>query len=174
MRPCRWSTNCWRMEERWSFPTGPKILTAGKGYGETGLVTALLEREIIPHIPLRAGEATEDRPPWQRTTFDFDQIRARERKVNEVEARNLVREVTKTRGYQVSRRLRIRSEHTFAEGKTQYRLDLARRRGVERVQDQATLTAVVQNLKRLVTFLDRTPRAAAAQALYGAPRPPVF
>ena len=149
------------------LPNRPEILTADKGYGETGLITALLDREIVPHIPLRAGEATEDRPTWQRRTFDLDQMRAREQKVKEVEARNLVREVTKTRGYQVSRKLRIRSEHMFAEGKTQHGMDRARRRGVERVQDQATLTAVVQNLKRLVTFLGRKPRVAAAQALLG-------
>jgi len=156
------------------LPNRPEILTADKGYGETGLVTALLEREILPHIPLRAGEAREERPTWQRRTFDLDQKRAREKKVKEVEARNRVREGTKTRGYQVSRKLRSRSEHTFAEGKTQHGLDRARRRGVERVQDQASLTAVVQNLKRLVTFLGRKPRAAAAQALLGDAQPSVF
>lgn len=155
------------LEGALELPNRPEILTADKGYGEAGLITALLDREIVPHIPLRAGEAMEERPTWKRRTFDLDQKRAREQKVKEVEARNLVREVTKTQGYQVSRKLRIRSEHTFAEGKTLHGLGRARRRGVERVQDQATLTAVVQNLKRLVTFLGRKPRAAAAQALLG-------
>jgi transposase len=155
------------LEGALELPNRPEILTADKGYGEAGLITALLDREIVPHIPLRAGEAMEERPTWKRRTFDLDQKRAREQKVKEVEARNLVREVTKTQGYQGSRKLRIRSEHTFAEGKTLHGLGRARRRRVERVQDQATLTAVVQNLKRLVTFLGRKPRAAAAQALLG-------
>ena len=160
--------------EALELPNRPEILTGDTAYGETGLITALLDREILPHIPLRAREAVEGRPTWKRRTFNLDERRARERKVKEVEARNRVRGVTKTQGYQVSRKLRIRSEHTFAEGKTQHGLDRARRRGVERVQDQATLTAVVQNLKRLVAFLGRKPRAAAAQALLGGSQPSVF
>lgn len=160
--------------EALELPNRPEILTGDTGYGDTRFITALLDREIVPHIPLRAGEAVEDRPTWQRRTFDLDEMRARKQKVKDVEARNRVREVKKTRGYQVSRKLRIRSEHTFAEGKTLYGLDRARRRGVERVQDQATLTAVVQNLKRLVTFLGRKPRVAAAQALLGGSRPSVL
>jgi IS5 family transposase len=154
--------------EELELPNRPEILTGDTGYGGTGLITALLDREIVPHIPLRAREAVEDRPTWKRRTFDLDQMRVRAQKGKEVEARNRVRESYRTRGYQVSRKLRIRSEHTFAEGKTLHGLGRARRRGVERVQDQATLTAVVQNLKRLVTFLGRKPREAATQALLGA------
>lgn len=146
------------------LPNRPQILTGDKGYGETGLITALLDRNIAPHIPLKSAEAWEELPTWKRRTFDLERKRARKQKVKEVQARNLVREISTTRGYEVSRKLRIRSEHMFAEGKTRHGLDRARRRGVERVQDQATLTAVVQNLKRLVTFLGRKPRSAANQA----------
>jgi transposase len=153
--------------EELELPNRPEILTGDTGYGETGLITALLDRQIVPHIPLRAREAIEDLPTWKRRTFDLGWKRDREGKVKEARARNLVRESYRTRGYQVSRKLRIRSEHTFAEGKTLHGMDRARRRGVERVQDQVILTAVVQNLKRLVTFLGRKPRAAAAQALLG-------
>ena len=160
--------------EELELPNRPEILTGDTGYGETGLITALLDREIVPHIPLRARESIEDLPTWKRRTFDLGWKRDRDRKVKEARARNLVRESYRTRGYQVSRKLRIRSEHTFAEGKTLHGLDRARRRGVERVQDQATLTAVVQNLKRLVTFLGRKPRAAAAQALLGSSQPSVL
>lgn len=159
--------------EELELPNRPEILTGDKGYGETGLITALLDRNITPHIPLKSGEAREEIPTWKRRTFDLSQKRSRNQKVKEVQARNLVREMAKTRGYEVSRKLRIRSEHMFAEGKVLHGLDRARRRGVERVQDQATLTAVVQNLKRLVTFLDRKPRAAAAKALSGASQPSV-
>ncbi|MCJ7626866.1 MAG: transposase, partial [Longimicrobiales bacterium] len=123
--------------EELELPNRPEILTGDTGYGGTGLITALLDREIVPHIPLRAREAVEDRPTWKRRTFDLDQMRARAQKGKEVEARNRVRESYRTRGYQVSRKLRIRSEHTFAEGKTLHGLGRARRRGVERVQDQA-------------------------------------
>jgi hypothetical protein len=66
-------------------------------------------------------------------------------------ARNRVRGLQKTRGYQVSRKLRVRSEHTFAEAKTRHGMGRARGRGRQRVQIEAELTAVVQNLKRLAS-----------------------
>jgi Transposase DDE domain len=48
--------------------------------------------------------------------------------------------------------LRIRCEHLFAEGKDCHGLDRARSRGLDAMQEQALLTAVVQNLKRLCRF----------------------
>jgi len=82
--------------------------------------------------------------------------------VKAAQARNRVREIHRTRGYTVSRKLRLRNDHVFAEGKNEHGLKRARRRGRERVEDQATLAAVVQNLKRLVAFRGRTGRGAAA------------
>jgi IS5 family transposase len=145
----------------------PEVLTADKGYGSSAFVRAVLDRGLEPHIPLLAKEEVEALPTWERRTLDLGRMRARQRKVKEAEARNRVRELMKTPGYTVSRKLRIRSEHVFAEGKTCHGLGRARRRGLERVQDQATLTAVVQNLKRLVAFVGRTKRGAAAAAQAG-------
>jgi transposase len=150
--------------EELGLPSRPEILTGDKGYGSTELVTGLLDRNIDPHIPLLADEAPEELPQWKRRTFDLEQKRARERKLNETKARNRVREIQKTRGYTVSRKLRTRSEHIFAEGKNQHGLARARRRGRERVQDQATLIAVAQNLKRLVAFRGRRGGSTAAAA----------
>jgi transposase len=144
------------------LPKQPEILTGDAGYGGTDLIAELLDRGIEPHVPLLAGEAAEEVPKWKRRTFDLQRKRARARKVREVEARNRVREIHQTRGYRVSRKLRIRSEHLFAEGKNEHGLRRARRRGRERVDEQATLCAVVQNLKRLVAFRGRTDREAAA------------
>ena len=70
-----------------------------------------------------------------------------------------------TRGYQVSRKLRIRSEHIFSEGKNRHGLRRARRRGRHRVQDQSTLSAIVQNLKRLIAFKGYGSGGAAAGGL---------
>jgi transposase len=147
------------------LPKRPEILTGDAGYGATDLIAELLDRGIEPHVPLLAGEAAEEVPKWKRRTFNLEHKRARVRKVREVEARNRVREIHQTRGYHVSRKLRIRSEHLFAEGKNEHGLRRARRRGRERVDQQATLCAVVQNLKRLVTFRGQTdPGAAVASS----------
>ena len=143
----------------------PEILTGDTGYGSTDLVTSLLERDILPHIPLLAEPDLEALPTWKNRTSNLDWLRARKRKVAEAEARNRVREAMKSRGYHVSRKLRIRSEHLFAEGKNLHGLGRARYRGRQRVQVQATLTAVVQNLKRLVAFRGRRGRGGVAEAL---------
>jgi transposase len=143
----------------------PEILTADTGYGSGHFVSAMLEREILPHIPLLARGEMEEVPTWKRKTSDLGRMRARKEKLRHVEARNRVRELMRTRGYQISRKLRIRSEHVFAEAKGRHGLGRARRRGLERLQDQATLTAVVQNLKRLMAFRSRRRGAAAAQAV---------
>lgn len=149
------------------LPHRPEILTADAGYGASDFLADVLDRKILPHIPLLADKAIEELPTWQRHTFELETKRARNRKLKEAKARNQVRELHKSRGYQVSRMLRIRSEHVFAEGKNRHGLRRARRRGRHRVQDQSTLSAVVQNLKRLVTFTRRDrgqPAAGAAQA----------
>lgn len=147
-----------------AFSRRPEILTGDTGYGSSEFVTEVLARDLLPHIPLLAGQEIEEVPTWQRRTFDVERMRARKRKVEEAEARNRARELTKSRGYHVSRKLRIRSEHIFAEAKSRHGLDRARRRGRHRVQVQATLTAVVQNLKRLVAFQGRRGRGVATQA----------
>jgi len=142
-------------QDELGLPNRPEILTGDKGYGSTELITGLLDRDIDPHIPLLADEAPEELPTWKRRTFDLEQKRSRERKRKEAAARNRVREIQKTRGYAISRKLRTRSEHVFAEGKNQHGLARARRRGRHRVQDQLILAAVIQNLKRLVAFNGR-------------------
>jgi transposase len=157
--------------DKLGLPSRPEILTGDKGYGSTELITELLDRNIAPHIPLLAEDAPEELPTWKRRTFDLNQKRVRQRKLKEAQARNKVREIQNTRGYTISRKLRTRSEHIFAEGKNQHGLARARRRGRERVEDQVILAAVVQNLKRLVTFRGRRGGSAAAAASAACPGP---
>lgn len=142
----------------------PEILTGDANYGATDFVTDVVTRGLMPHVPLLTAEAVEEIPTWTRRTYDLDQKRARNRRVEEAKARNLVRDAHHTRGYHVSRKLRIRSEHVFAEGKNEHGLARARRRGLRCVHDQALLTAIVQNLKRLGTFSSRKRRGALAIA----------
>jgi IS5 family transposase len=146
------------------LPNRPEVLTGDAGYGATELITEVMDRGIDPHVPLLADEAPEETPTWTRRTFNLNRQRARQRKVREVEARNRVRQLHRTRGYTVSRKLRIRSEHLFAEAKNEHGLGRARRRGRQRVEEQAKWSAVVQNLKRLATFCGRTGRGAAQAA----------
>jgi hypothetical protein len=70
----------------------------------------------------------------------------------------------------VSRKLRIRGEHLFAEGKNGHGLGRARSRGVIRIQTQISLTGIVQNLKRLSKYVSRRRRGAGVVALNRAPR----
>ncbi len=150
------------------LPKRTEILTADANYGTGEFVADILERDVLPHVPLLAGEEMEAVPTWKRKTADLEQLRKRKEKVRVAEARNRVREIHRTRGYKVSRKLRIRSEHVFAEGKEHHGLGHARRRGLEKLQVQCELSATVQNLRRLVGFLGRRRRGAAAAAL---PRP---
>ena len=135
-------------KDEWGLPNRPEILTGDANYGASSFIAALFDRDIEAHVPLLAGDENEELPSWQRRTFDLEQKRARDRKLKEAQARNRVRDIHQTQGYHISRKLRIRSEHLFAEGKNQHGLARARRRGLARVQTQFTLTAIVQNLKR--------------------------
>lgn len=146
------------------LPNRPEVISLDGGYGTGEMAAALLDRGVLPHMPLQAGPEMEPVPAWKRPTYDLPQRRARDEKVRQARARNRVRELQKTRGYQVSRRLRPRSEHTFAEAKTQHGMDRARVRGEARVGVQALLTGAVQNLKRLAAFRGRR-RPAGAQAV---------
>jgi transposase len=66
-----------------------------------------------------------------------------------------------TPGYRWSQHCRKRIEHLFAEAKEQMGLRRARRRGWANVAEQCLLTALAQNLKRIVALLPTLPPAAA-------------
>jgi transposase len=150
------------------LPNRPQVISLDGGYGTGEMAAALLDRDVLPHMPLQAGPEMEPVPTWKRPTYSLPQRRSRDEKVRQARARNRVRELQKTRGYQVSRRLRPRSEHTFAEAKTQHGMDRARVRGEARVGVQALLTGAVQNLKRLAAFRGRRRPAGAHTAHTGA------
>lgn len=157
--------------EALGLPMAPEILTADKGYGTAEFVADVLDRGVLPHIPLVSGEKETPVPVYRRRTFDLNRQRRRAEQIRRSKACQTVRAQYETRGYQVSRKLRVRSEHLFAEGKNEHGLDRARRRGLDRVQVQMTLVALVQNLKRLAAHVGRGPRAAAGAALRGLKRP---
>ena len=147
------------------LPTRPEVLTADAGYGVGEFVAELLDRGMTPHIPLQGGPEMETLPSWKRRPGTLLEVRARRRRLRLAKARNRTREEYRTRGYKVSRKLRIRSEHAFAEAKGQHGLRRARRRGLGQMQVQAELTAVVQNLKRLVAHVHRRRKTPAAAVM---------
>ena len=143
----------------------PEILTADAGYGTSDFVADVLARGLTPHIPLQTGAAIEPLPTWQRPPRTLVEARARRTRLRQIQARNRTREAYRTRGYRISRLLRIRSEHTFAEAKELHGLRRTRRRGLARQLSHMEMSAAVQNLKRLVAFLGSRRTGAAAAAL---------
>jgi transposase len=147
------------------LPKAPEILTADTGYGSAEFVADVLERGITPHIPLLSSVNATPVVTYQRRTFDLVRARKRQEKIRLSLASQLVRSLYTTAGFQVSRKLRIRSEHLFAEAKNQHGLGRARSRGVRRIQIQMEMTGVVQNLKRLAKYVHRKPRQRTRAAL---------
>jgi hypothetical protein len=72
-------------------------------------------------------------------------------------ARQAVRALVGTPGYEHSRRTRYRIEALFAELKQRMRLQRVRLRRLWNVSEQFLLAATAQNLKRLVRFLVKRP-----------------
>ena len=87
----------------------------------------------------------------------------RDKKACEVKARNFARFISSTAQFKLSQKLRKRNEHLFAEAKQNHGMERARYRGLYPLQEQLYLTASIQNLKRLVSFMKRKKAAVQAQ-----------
>ena len=145
-------------------------LAADKGYGTTDCVTDLIDRGIIPHIPLLAKHDMEPIPTWKTTTTIPERQKKRDEKVKQAHARNYVRHISHTHAYKLSQKLRKRIEHLFAEAKVCHGLGRARCRGLRAIQEQLTMTAFVQNIKRLVRFMKRCASIAGVSLPETGPR----
>jgi len=141
-------------------------LVADKGYGSTEFITDLIDRGVTPHIPLLANSKLEPVPTWKNKSYLPERQRIRDKKAKNVLARNYVRLLTQTSGYKLSQKMRKRIEHIFAEAKICHGLNRARCRGLDAVQQQLTMTAFVQNIKRLVRFMRRINSNVAALIPY--------
>jgi len=149
--------------ETYTLSDEPSTLAGDTGYGSGDFIADLLDRGIIPHIPLRAGSQPEPIPTWKNKT-KYAHIQAkRDKKVREAQARNFARFIASTAQFKLSQKLRKRNEHLFAEAKQNHGMGRARYRGLEPLQEQLYLTASVQNLKRLVSFMRRKKAAIQAQ-----------
>lgn len=106
----------------------PKTLGADKGFFHEAFIEHLLENEIEPHI------AIDDR--------------------NRREAHARVRMRARGSGYKLSQRCRKKIEELFGEAKDWHGMRRFRRRGIERVREEALMIGWVLNLKRLATALE--------------------
>jgi hypothetical protein len=80
------------------------------------------------------------------------------------EARDVARALAKTKAFEQSRRERKRVEMLFAHLKRILRLGRLRLRGPHGAQDEFTLAAIAQNLRRLAKLVVWPPPMAAACA----------
>jgi hypothetical protein len=146
------------------LPGNPAFLVTDTKYGSGDFLADVLDRGIIPHIPLLASPKREPIPTWKRKTNNPKIQAQRIQRVREAKARNAARFIAHTDSYRRSQALRKRVEHSFAEGKQQHGLRRARYRGLVPLQEQLYCIASVQNLKRLVSFMNRKKKAASACA----------
>jgi len=72
-----------------------------------------------------------------------------------------------TFAYKISQRCRKQVEMLFGEGKQFMGLERARRRGRENVREQCLMTAMVQNIKRIVAAIHRNPALAGTGSAIG-------
>jgi len=145
----------------------PTTICGDTMYGNAKTITAFYNTGIEPHIPLLCKKPPAI-PTWKRRTFNIDHLRKRKEKLAQAVALNHAAELPTSRGYKISRKLRHRIEHLFGEAKQSHGLGRARTRGLEKMNEQATLTAIAQNLKRLVKFLGQPGQRVPNQ---GAVRP---
>ena len=103
-------------------------------------------------------------PVWKTKTRRLDRMRNRRKKLETATALQTAWKLSTTRGYRISRKLRHRIEHLFGEAKQSHGLRRARYRGLAKMNEQVTLTAIAQNLKRLVKFLNQPPKRASYHA----------
>lgn len=146
------------------FKLGVKTLSADKLYGSTSMLKEMRQRDIALHAPLLAGVKPETFPVYQRAARKASLIRKRKEKIRDIALRNSHRELQQTKAFALGQRLRIRIEHIFAEAKEHHGLRRSRYRTLTKQQEQANLTATVQNLKRLVSFIGRNRPTAVAVA----------
>jgi Transposase and inactivated derivatives len=136
-------------------------LSADKAYGIADYLLELNRLGIVPLVSLR-NLTLEEVPVYQRKTNDPVKQTKREAKAEQIQILNEAKQIQLHGGYRQVQKMRARCEHVFAEAKNIHGLDRSRSRGLDRMQEQATWTAIVQNLKRLCRFKASRPRTGSS------------
>ena len=143
------------------LPVKPRELVADLGYRDSEFLGDVIQRGVQPVVPI-GGEPHEPEPKWRRRTYNIERHLKRKQHEREIRARNLTRTASAGRRGAIAQRQRTRLEHLYAEAKEHHGLARAQGRGLVRVDQQVKLTAMVQNLKRLLTARRR--RGTTAQS----------
>ncbi|WP_273000887.1 transposase, partial [Hydrogenibacillus schlegelii] len=130
----------------------------------TETLDRLLKMDVVPLIPVRSLQK-EALPGWRRAVRDPEKARKRWSKIKAVLVRNKVHRLNDQPHDRAIRKRRVVMERLFAEVKEQHGLSRARSRGLEAMQEQAILTAVVQNLKRLSRYVRKRPQTGSSVCL---------
>lgn len=138
-----------------------KTLSADKAYGTTAYLSELNRLGITSLVSLR-DLTPEEVPMFKRKTNDPAKQAKRAAKVERVRILNEARRIQLHGAFRLVQKMRARCEHVFAEAKNIHGMDRARSRGLDRMQEQATWTAIVQNLKRLCRFKAKPPRTGSS------------
>lgn len=149
----------------------PDGLVADLGYRYGGFVAEVMQRGVQPLVA-QGDEPLEAEPQQRRPTNNLEHHRRRAEALAAARARNATRLAARTASGRRAQRQRTRIEHMVGEAKEHHGLGRARGRGLVRVDDQIKLTAIVQNLKRLVIGCGRRLARASSAAPFAAPNRP--
>jgi len=128
-----------------------RLFVMDKGYRGADFLAEALAFGARPFVPLDDPTPVAI-PTWKRRTFKLPQLRKRRRAIREALALNYVKALNGKKLYSRMYVLRAKVEHKFAEAKEHHGLRRARGYGLPSMRIQARMTAMVQNIKRLVSF----------------------
>lgn len=135
-----------------------RTLSADKAYGSKEYLASLKDLGITPLVSLKSLEL-DDEPVYKRKSHNPRIQAQRANKIRLIQISNAAKQIHG--GYRHVQRMRVRCEHGFAEAKNVHGMDRANSRGLDRMQEQATWTGIVQNLKRLCRFKKNRPVAGS-------------
>jgi len=133
---------------------GP-LLLLDKNYRSAGFLADAVYLGARPIVPLDDLTPVAI-PTWKRRTFKLLQQRKRRRVVQQAEALNFVKRLNGKKFHSKIYAMRAKIEHKFAEAKEHHGLRRARGYGLPSMRIQARMTAMVQNIKRLVSYRRRS------------------
>ncbi len=138
-------------------------LLGDKNYCTRSFLAEVEKRGLRPYISVRSDLKRRELPSYKRQARDPLRNKKRLDKQRVIEAANRLLERSETAVYRAAQSLRLVNERLFAEAK-QLGMDRARYRGRPKVEQQALMTAAVQNIRRLLAWVSRR-RSAPALSL---------
>lgn len=147
----------------WGYLIKEAALSADKAYCTRQFLAEAEALGLIPYVAVASKLKRKEPRRYKRKAPDVAAQQRRLRERREVEAGNRLLDRVGTPEYLKAQRLRTVNERDFAEAKA-LGMDRARYRGRDKVAQQSWMTAAVQNVRRLLSWLRRHPAAPAARA----------